>query len=447
MEDVAQQFDQYWQQRKFPAKDVRILLAVSGGKDSMALAFLLNHLGYSFSIAHCNYQLRGEDSFHDELHVLAWAEKHKIICHHIRFDTQASMTEFKMGLQETARKLRYDWFAQLCNEYQYAAIATAHHANDNAETLLMNLCKGTGIAGMHGIRAKNKNIIRPLLFASRAQIDELVVKNQIPYREDASNASDKYLRNAVRHQVIPVLSDLFPQSVHKINESIQRIEQVEAIYLAAIEQTKKKLIEQRGADLYISIPLLKKQISWETICYEIVTKYGFTALQNVGIIKLLESASGRYIDSATHRILRDRQFLIITKKTDLESEHLLITQIPYQVETAEGTFIFTLLENAASHISNDTHIALIDAASIRLPLQLRKWRQGDYFYPLGMGMKKKKISRYFIDQKIPLHDKEKIWILEQNKQIVWLAGYRLDERCKIKATSKQIVKIVFTPNQ
>ena len=446
MEDLVQQFEQHWQQHLFPSTKATILLALSGGKDSMALAFLLKQSGHPFAIAHCNFQLRGEDSLQDEAHVLAWAQKNNITCHHIRFDTQASMTEFKMSLQETARKLRYDWFAQLCDEYQYAAIATAHHANDNAETLLMNLCKGTGIAGMHGIPVQNKNIIRPLLFASRIQIDAWVAQNQIPYREDASNASDKYLRNAVRHQVIPVLSELFPQAIHKINESIQRIEQVEAIYLAAIEQAKKKLIEQRGADLYISIPLLKKQISWETICYEIVTKFGFTALQNVGIIKLLESASGHYIDSATHRILRDRQFLIITTKTNSESEHLLIEQIPCQVETTEGRFSFTMLENAASYISNDPHIAFVDAARISLPLQLRKWRQGDYFYPLGMGMKKKKISRYFIDQKIPLHDKEKIWILEQNKQIVWLAGYRLDERCKIKSTSQQIVKIVFTPN-
>jgi tRNA(Ile)-lysidine synthase len=447
MEDLAQQFEQHWKQHKFPAKNVGILLALSGGKDSMALAFLLKQLGYSFAIAHCNFQLRGDDSLQDEAHVLAWAQKNNITCHHIRFDTQTSITEFKMGLQETARKLRYDWFAQLCNEHHYAAIATAHHANDNAETLLINLCKGTGIAGMHGIPVHNKNIIRPLLFASRIDIDTFVQEHQIPFREDASNASNKYLRNAVRHQVIPVLNELFSNAVEKINESIHRLQQVEAIYLAAIEQEKKKLIEQRGTDFYLSIPLLKKRIAWESICYEICSKYGFSAQQNTAIIKLLDSSSGHYIDSPTHRILRDRQFLIITTKSEIKSEHLLIDQIPCQIETEEGKFSFSVIDATAINNINDTHTAFVDTTCIKLPLLLRKWRTGDYFYPLGMGMKKKKISRYFIDQKMPLHHKDKIWIIEQDKQIVWLAGYRLDERCKIKPSSKQALRIAFTPNK
>lgn len=447
MEDLAQQFEQYWKKHQFPAKDASILLALSGGKDSMALAFLLKQLGQPFAIAHCNFQLRGDDSLQDEAHVLAWAQKHQIICHHIRFDTQASMSELGMGLQETARKLRYDWFAQLCTAHQYAAIATAHHANDNAETLLINLCKGTGIAGMHGIPVRNNNIIRPLLFASRTQIDAFVAKQQIPYREDVSNASNKYLRNAVRHQVIPVLNELFPNVVEKINESIHRLQQVETIYLAAIEQEKKKLIEQRGADYYISIPLLKKRIAWESICYEIATQYGFTAQQNNGIIKLLDSTTGHYIDSATHRILRDRQFLIITKKEEKKSEHILIEQFPCEIETTEGKFTCTIQDATTIKMNPNPYIAFIDMDRTCLPLLLRKWRTGDYFYPLGMGMKKKKISRYFIDQKIPLHQKDKIWVLEQDKQIVWLAGHRLDERNKIKPSSTKALKIEFTPNK
>ena len=275
------------QKHTFPNKREKILVAVSGGKDSMALANVLLNLGYSISIAHCNFQLRDEALILDEQLVSHWANENNVPSHCIRFDTKSKMAELKMSLQETARNLRYQWFQALCEENNYVAIATAHHANDNAETLLINLCKGTGVAGLHGIPTRNGKIIRPLLFASRQEIDAFVQEHSIPYREDESNASTKYLRNAVRHKIIPSLNEIFPNVVDRLNDTIERMQQVERIYNQAINKEIKKLVEKRGKDEYIPILKLQKNPNVEALCFEIFTNYNFTVAQIPEIIKLL----------------------------------------------------------------------------------------------------------------------------------------------------------------
>ncbi len=442
--DLLKGFETNWAKQKFAGPTQKTLVAVSGGIDSMALANLFLKAGLSFGIAHCNFQLRGDESDKDEVLVREWAFANNIPFHHTRFETKQKMEEWKKGVQETARMLRYEWFAEVCEEYKYSAIATAHHANDNAETLLMHLFKGTGIAGLHGIPVKNDKIIRPLLFASRKEIEAYVVANNIKYREDASNATDNYLRNEVRHHILPVIEKVFPEGIRHLRDSIERFAEAETIYRKAIDAERKKMVEQRGKDIYIPVLKLQKAEALQTICYELFTPYGFTPAQLPSIISLLTAESGHWVGSATHKVIRNRDFLIITDATPHATDIVQIEGVPCEISTEHGTFHFTIEDKPASiPVADD--IAMIDASLLSFPLILRRWKTGDYFYPLGMGMKKKKVSKYFIDQKVPLHVKDKVWVLESARRIVWICGMRLDERFKVKDKTQQVIKIVFNP--
>jgi tRNA(Ile)-lysidine synthase len=440
--DLLQTFRQHWEAKKFVAPGQTVLLAVSGGIDSMVMAELCHRSGISFTACHCNFGLRGAESDADEQLVADWATTRNVPFYNIRFETKQRSEEWKKGTQETARILRYEWFDILRQEKNYAAIATAHHANDNAETLLINLFKGTGIAGLHGIQERNGSVIRPLLFATREEIVAYAAQNNINYREDASNASDDYLRNAVRHHIVPAVDKLFPNVVERLNESIARFGQAELLYNKAVEQYRKKLLDKRGNDTYISILQLQHAQPLETICYELFKPYGFSPQQVDQILRLLESESGRYVSSETHRVIRNRNFLILTSNISSSADHIVIEGFPCTVQTEHGKFHFSL-DKTPDTIPSAATVACVDASLLSLPLTLRKWKTGDYFYPLGMGMKRKKLSKFFIDQKIPVHEKEKIWVLECNRRIVWVAGMRLDDRFKIGKDTQEIVRIEY----
>jgi tRNA(Ile)-lysidine synthase len=441
--DLLQQFRAHWQKRALIPGDKTILLAVSGGVDSMVMAELFLKSGISFAVAHCNFQLRGEEADKDQQLVEDFTKKNNIPFHVARFDTKQRSEEWKKGIQETARILRYERLDSIRAEHNYAVIATAHHANDNAETLLINLFKGTGIAGLHGIQEKNGNIIRPLLFAGKAEIAEYAKQNGIAYREDASNSSDDYLRNAVRRHLIPTAEEWFPGAVQHVNDSINRFAQAEVLYMKAVEHERKKLIEPRGQDHYIAVRKLIKRVPLETICYELFKPFGCTSQQVSQVISLLSSEPGKFVSTGTHRIIRDRDFLIITADKAAAADFILIEGFPCTIETEHGKFHFSI-EKAPKAIPSANTIACLDADKLSLPLTLRKWKQGDYFYPLGMGMKKKKLSKLFIDQKVPLHEKERIWVLECQKRIAWVSGMRLDERFKLRPVTEKMVKVEFT---
>lgn len=441
---LTQQFLDNWKQQQFVPASSTILIAVSGGMDSMALAQLCYHCRIPFAIAHCNFRLRPGDADLDEALVRDWAAAHHIRIHTIAFDTEKEMALRKTAVQETARILRYEWFGQLCDQEAYAAIATAHHARDNAETLLMNLCKGTGISGLHAIPLRNGRIIRPLLFAGRDQIAAYVDEQQVPYREDSSNASDKYLRNAVRHRVLPVLEELFPDVVQRLQENIRRFSQAEQLYQKAIDRERKQLLEQRGADWYVPVLKLQHRQPLETICYELFAAFGFVPAQTPHILALLHSGSGHYISSTTHRIIRDRKFLIVTAQKTEDTDFLLIDKLPASLEVGTHTRFHFRTGTRPDQVPADTATAVIDLDRIDFPLVLRRWRTGDYCYPLGMGMKKKKVSKLLTDLKMPLHLKERVWILESNKRILWVAGIRLDERFKVRETTQQVLLVTMT---
>lgn len=418
----------------------KLLFAVSGGVDSMVMAHLAHKVGITMAVAHCNFGLRGVASDMDQALVHDWCLQNGVPFHTAKFQTKEYAAEWKKGTQETARILRYEWFDNLKQEFGYCRTATAHHANDNAETLLINLFRGTGIQGLHGIVADSGTILRPMLFATREQILAYAKEENIEWREDESNASDDYSRNAIRHNVIPEVKKLFPNLVANLNESIKRFGEAEEIYSKAIEVQRKKLVEKRGNDHYLPIRKLRYISPLSTICYELMQPYGFTAAQTPQILKLLDAEAGRYITSATHRVIRDRDFLVVTTVATEMTDMIQVEGLPCEVHTGDGSFHFTI-KARPEVLPTDNNIACVDASTLTFPLILRRWRTGDYLYPLGMGMKKKKVSRLLIDQKVPLHKKDHIWVLECNKRIVWVAGIRLDERFKVKSTTREVVVI------
>jgi len=440
---LLHRFQKNWKAKHSTTHEQTFLLTVSGGVDSIVLSELFLASKLKFAIAHCNFQLRGAEADKDEELVKEWCAKKNVVFHTVRFDTADKAAEWKKGIQETARILRYEWFEIIRTEHNYSKIATAHHANDNVETLMINLFKGTGISGIHGILPESGNIIRPLLFAEKDDIYTFAAANNIAFREDASNAKDDYLRNAVRLNIIPAIKEQFPNVIANVQESIGRFGQVEQLYKKAIEQERKKLVEQRGQDHYIPVLKLRQRQPLETICYEIFLPYNFTAAQLPHILNLLDAETGRFITSSTHRIIRNRDFLIVTTLPTESTDIIVVDAAPCTIHTGNATFSFSI-EDRPIKISTDVNTAYLDMKHVSFPVLLRKSKMGDYFYPFGMKMKKKKVSRYLIDEKVPLHEKEHIWVIECSKRIAWIAGMRFDERFKVKDTTEKVLVIKRT---
>lgn len=410
----------------------------------MVLASLLKAANIPFAAAHCNFSLRGTDADQDARFVEDWCRQHEVTCHTTRFDTKAIAAERRLSIQLAARELRYDWFESLRKAHGYAAVVTAHHAGDVAETMLINLSRGTGIAGLHGIPERNGAIIRPLLFGTRKEIRAFAEEHDITWREDASNASDAYLRNAIRHNILPKLDELLPGATTRIAETAARIRDTESIYRAALERRLSRLKEQRGKDSYVPVRLLKKEEALTTIAFELFTPFGFSAEQISQVLGLLDAESGRQVSSSTHRVIRHRDFLVITAELQKDADLILVETIPATVQTPVGSFHFSW-EDAGLVMSDNPNVAMLDGKNITLPLVIRMRKEGDYFYPLGMGMKKKKLKRFLVDLKVPLHEKGRIRILESDKRILWIAGKRIDERFKVQPSTRTILTVVFEP--
>lgn len=462
----------------FTSKD-NLLLAVSGGVDSVVLCELCSQLGFNFEIAHCNFQLRGEESQRDEDLVKTLAGKYSVSVSIKKFETEKYAEENKLSIQVAARNLRYSWFEELINKTANNLeqkiiinqgsgngkrenvsirplevrgnhfLLTAHHANDNVETLLMNFFKGTGIAGLKGIEPKKGKIIRPLLFAKKQELQKFATDYSLYYQEDSSNASDKYTRNYFRNQLIPSLQKVFPETEENLINSIDKFKDIEALYNQSVTLHKKKLMEEKGNEIHIPILKLLKAKPLPTILFEIIKEFNFTPHQTEEVIKILNSDSGKYISSQTHKIIKNRSWLIITPHDTLTASNILINENEAEVEFPQGNLKIKKAINDHGRIPNGNDLALLDEDKINFPLLLRKWKQGDYFYPLGMKKKsgalgKKKLSKFFIDQKMSLIEKEKIWVIESNKKIMWVINKRIDDRFKVTERTTNLIKIQFT---
>ncbi len=445
-------FLQYCKQElKLVPHQTKLVLAVSGGVDSVVLADLCHQAGFQFVIAHCNFQLRGAESTRDEDFVRSLGEKYnkEVVVKH--FDTKAYAEANKCSIQVAARELRYEWFESLTINrrplteadslppFRGWGLVTAHHADDNIETLLLNFFRGTGISGLHGILPKQGNIIRPLLFAKREEMVAYAKEQNLIWVEDSSNASDKYSRNFVRHQVVPLMKTIYPQVETNLLGNIERFKEIELIYNASVAQTKAKLMEIKGNESHIPILKLKKQTPLKTIIFEIIKDFGFAATQTEEAIKLLDAANGSFMASATHRLIINRNWLIIAPLQSEEAINILIEEGTKKIAFAGGTLMFETDYTHSTQLSTDATIATLNADEIKYPLLLRPYKQGDYFYPLGM-LKKKKLSKFFIDQKLSKTDKERVWVIESEKRIVWVIGLRIDNRFKVKpSSSRQLV--------
>lgn len=422
-----------------------LLLAVSGGVDSVVLCDLCRQAGFIFAIAHCNFGLRGAESVADEALVKQLAANYAVPFFLKHFNTSAYAEENKVSIQVAARELRYGWFNELISEptNNLRWLLTAHHADDNMETILMNFFKGSGIDGMKGMLPKNNNLLRPLLFAKKEVLLAYAAAQQLTYREDASNQSDKYTRNYFRNQLIPGVEKVFPQVKENILHNAERFRDIRQLYMEALAAHKKKLCKAAGTAIQIPVQLLLQNRSMPTVLYEIIKDYGFTAAQAGEVEKLLFSESGKYVSSATHRVLRNRKWLLITPVNDAGAAHFVIAAND-AVTNFPGGVLHLQQKDSPGKIDTDPNSVQLDAKDIRFPLLLRKWKTGDYFYPLGME-KKKKLSRFFIDQKLSLHQKENTWVLESNKRIIWVAGLRIDNRFKLTPATTSTLQLRLTP--
>ncbi|UEG49068.1 tRNA lysidine(34) synthetase TilS [Ferruginibacter lapsinanis] len=437
----------------------RLLLAVSGGVDSVVLCEICKQAGYSFVIAHCNFNLRGADSERDEAFVKKLAEKYQVDFFVKHFDTVAIAKQQKKSIEEIARELRYEWFNELINDQRQGNnnahsiancqlpvarwILTAHHADDNIETVLMNFFRGTGVKGLRGILPKQNKIIRPMLSIRKNELRRFAQENGLEFVEDHTNAENDYTRNYFRNELIPAVKKVYPMAEENILQNIDRMIGVEMLYQQAVDLQIKKLIEQKGNEIHIPVLKLLKVSPLSTVMYEIIKDFGFTAHQTDEVILLLKSDTGKYIQSATHRAIKNRNWLIISPNKTIDAATILIESSNQQIDFSAGSITFRELSAETFQFLTDSNVALLDADKIKFPLLLRRWKQGDYFYPLGM-QKKKKVSRFLIDQKLSLTQKENVWVIEMDKKIIWVVDMRIDDRFKINDKTKQALQLILT---
>lgn len=439
--DLLQSFQDHIVKEKLFARGDRLLLAVSGGVDSVVLTDLCYRSGLEFVIAHCNFRLRGDESQRDADFVRGLAVRYDREVLVREFDTKAHAAARKVSVQVAARELRYAWFGELVDAGVARCVVTAHHLDDNIETLLMNFFKGTGIAGLRAMLPRQGIVVRPLLFASRSQLREWAAGSCLSWVEDSSNREDKYTRNFFRHQLIPVVEQAYPAALSNLSDNIGRFREIEIIYRQAIEERKKKLLELRGGEVHIPVEKLRKAEPLRTLVYEIIASFGFSSQQVDAVVGLLDSASGKYILSDTHRILKNRNWLIFSPLLTDEAAHVLVEEGDPEVRYGQGVLRLERVAPAkAGALDQGPAVALLDAGLISFPLLLRRWKPGDYFYPLGLR-KKKKISRFLIDNKVSMADKEKVWVLEMDKKIIWVVGRRIDDRWKLGAGTKDVLRI------
>lgn len=440
--ELLQQFLQYNKNKNLFQRKDRLLLAVSGGVDSVVLCTLCKQAGYNFAIAHCNFKLRGAASDSDEKFVQVLAASYSVPFYVRSFDTTAVAATTKKSIEETARELRYNWFSMLCVENDFKYILTAHHADDNIETVMMHFFRGTGIKGLRGILPKQGNIVRPLLFARRNELEAFTETNQLTFVTDHTNAENEYTRNYFRNKILPLVSEKYPEAKENILKNIQRFTETELLYRQAVDIHIQKLVNQKGAEVHIPVLKLLKTIPLATVTYEIVKDFGFTAHQVEEVIALLKSETGKYIQSATHRVIKNRNWLIIAPVQNTEAQHILIEEKYTQLVFEAGTLNIEKFTTSRGQLSTVNNIALLNAAEIIFPLLLRKWKQGDYFYPLGM-QKKKKLNRFFTDQKLSVIQKENTWVIEMNKKIIWIVGKRIDDRFKVTPSTTTFLQINY----
>ncbi len=431
-------------------KDKKLLVSISGGIDSVVLTTILHKMKFDISLVHCNFMLRGKESNKDELFVKQLAEKMQINCYTEKFDTNKFATENGISTQMAARDLRYVYFDEIVEKNNLDYLITAHQKDDIIETFIINLTRGTGLDGLTGIREVNGNIVRPLLPFTRNEILVYATRNNIQWREDSSNSSIKYVRNKIRHRVVPVLKELNPSLLETFDKTLENLKETRQIVDNCVEEKREIIVKNVKNKMLFNIPELLKLKNPKSYLYEFLKEFGFTEWEDV--YNLLNAQTGKQVFSKMHRLIKDRDELILLKipKETSENESFKIEKstkkikyplnlkfkiidVPFDQKNENNIFIDEL-------ILNDKNTISIDFEKIQFPLTIRKWEKGDYFYPIGLKGKKK-LSKFFKDEKLSISDKENVWLLCSQEKIIWVIGKRLDDRFKISNSTSKILRI------
>lgn len=421
-----------------------VLLAVSGGMDSVTMCELFYRAGYRFAMAHCNFRLRAKDSDGDEVFVKQLAKRYNVPIHSVAFDTTEYATENKLSIEEAARNLRYDFFDKLIEQHKYSCVATAHHRDDAIETFFLNLMRGTGIVGLHGILQKNGKIIRPLLCFGRDEIENFIRVNNLEYRTDSTNATLDYKRNKVRHLLVPLFRDLAPAFDKTMQNNMKNIADVEMIYRQDVDKKRNEFIQVHQNGYKISMKELETLSPLRTYLYEFLYPFGFGQTVVSDIIKGWNNISGKRFFAKDYYLIKDRDYLFIYPLVleDEDARYLIHDgdcrmDMPIRLE-------MSLLENSSLiEFDFNKYNAYFDRDKLSFPLYIRRWKSGDKFQPFGMKGKRK-ISDLFTDQKLSLHDKKNIWLLcNADDEILWVMGLRTDDRFKITSQTHNILNITW----
>lgn len=413
----------------------RVLVACSGGLDSMVLTHLLHGMQLDMGLAHCNFGLRGMESDDDATFVEAIAEKLDVPVYIQRFETKQFAKDRGISTQMAARELRYAWFEEIRTDFKYDHVVTAHHLDDSLETVFINLSRGTGLRGLLGVPERNEAVVRPLLPFTRDALFQFAKAEAIHWREDSSNSEKTYLRNQVRHEVVPPFKELHEQWDANFRSTLKHLKDSHNLLEDYMALVMKLVVEEQDQGYAIRIEKLKELPHYDALLYELLHDFGFTAWEDVS--QLLEAQSGKQILSKTHRLIKDRDHILLTELPQ-ESQNFVkvITKSETQIETPlKMSFIPT---DKMGYL--DTNTIYVDSDQLQYPLVLRKWEEGDRFQPFGM-QGKKKLSKFFKDEKLSLASKENTWVLWTGNAIVWIVGLRADDRFKVTPNTKNILKI------
>lgn len=420
----------------------KILLAVSGGIDSMVMLHLFHSSGYKISVAHCNFQLRGTASNDDETFVKQTCHQMQVPFFSTSFNTNNYAAEHGISIQMAARDLRYAWFHEILANGDFDQLATAHHLNDSVETVFLNLIHGRGIDGLTGIAVKNKKIIRPMLFALKDEIEKFAIASSILWRDDASNQTDDYARNQIRHAVLPVLMKLNANLEHTVQRSMEKnLGALELLQWGVEKFESTHVVGHASGKVMIRKTSLSSFQHPGSVLYELVKKYLFSLEQCHSIIKSLHGQVGKSFFSSSHALVIDRTDLIITENL-LPIDEIQIHK--GQQEVIAGRWKLELVETSMVSPLNEQEVVVLDADQIRYPVMWRKWREGDSFYPLGM-QHKKKVSDFLIDRKVARNDKDLVMVLESAGEIFWVVGHQISNRFKITPETKRAIRLTIKP--
>ncbi|MBF9143389.1 tRNA lysidine(34) synthetase TilS [Hymenobacter properus] len=426
----------------FSIENDPILVAVSGGLDSVVLLDILHRLKVQVAVAHCHFGLRGEDADADEQFVRKLAKQYGLPYFAEFFRTKEFAEQEGISTQMAARLLRYRWFEQVREREQLAAIATAHHQRDQAETMILNLTHGTGLAGLHGIQVKNGHVVRPLLGLGRDDLHDYLVERGLRWREDDSNDSPVYQRNLLRHEVLPVLREINPNLDQTMAATAERVGGAEEIVRRYVEETAAQARRDEAEVTYLNISTLQKTAATTVVLHELLRPFGFSWLMVKDIVAAFGGESGRRFDSPTHRLVKDRENLVITPRRT--SQYGTFQLAAGQTDLlADGMRLKAELHDDARHfiIPRSKSTAALDADKLKFPLTLRRWQEGDWFMPLGMKGKKL-LSDFLIDQKVPLNLKDEVRVLTSaDGKICWVVGWRVDDRFKVEDATERVLTV------